>query len=196
MDIAHAALFNLNGITNTLNVLPTADAAVADVQEELFAMDAVASAQSVTAVTEAVRDAFDQMLGIIQVMVVAIMLLALLIAFNTASINLEARARDHATMFAFGVKLRTATRMAITESFIIGVAATAIGIAGGLAMVWWMTQRLLTETLPDFGLPVLLEPQTVAIVSIMGVIVVALAPLLTVRKMRHMDLPGTLRLME
>lgn len=196
MDLDHAALFNLEGITNTLNVLPASGATVSDVQQELFALDAVASVQSVTAVTEAVRDAFDQLLGIIQVMVVAILLLALLIAFNTASINLEARARDHATMFAFGVRLRTAIRMAITESFVIGLAATTLGIIGGLALVWWMTQRLLTETLPDFGLAVLLEPQTVAIVAVMGVVVVALAPLLTVRRMRRMDLPGTLRLME
>ncbi len=196
MDLDHASLFNLQGITNTLNLIPAPPHNVTDVQRELFAMEPVASVQSVTAVTEAVRDAFDQLLGIIQVMVVAILFLALLIAFNTASINLEARARDHATMFAFGVKVRTAVRMAITESALIGVVATGLGIAGGMAMVWWMTQRLLTETLPEFGLPIILAPETVGIVAIMGVVVVALAPLLTVRKMRRMDLPGTLRLME
>ncbi len=93
-------------------------------QRELFDTDAVASVQSVTAVTEAVRNAFEQMLGIIQVMVVAVLLLALLIAFNTAAINLDARAREHATMFAFGVKVRTALRMAVTESLVIGIVAT------------------------------------------------------------------------
>jgi len=192
----HAGLFNLEGITNSLNLLPAPGATLTEVQQELFALGSVASVQSVTAATEAVRDAFDQILGIVQVMVVAVLFLALLIAFNTAAINLEARARDHATMFAFGVKVRTALRMASVESFIIGTMATVLGFAGGLAMVWWMTQQLLAETLPDFALPVLLQPSTVLVVSVMGVLAVSAAPLLTLRRMRRMDLPGTLRLME
>lgn len=196
IDLDHAALFNLEGIVNSLNVLPATGATLADVQQELFAVGSVASVQSVTTATDAVRDAFEQIVGIIQVMVVAVLFLALLIAFNTAAINLEARARDHATMFAFGVKVRTALRMAAVESFTIGSMATILGVGGGLAMVWWMTQRLLAETLPDFALPVVLEPTTIAVVAIMGVLVVSLAPLLTVRRMRRMDLPGTLRLME
>lgn len=196
MDIEHAGLFNLEGATNTLSVLPVPGRSTADIQRELFGLDHVSSVQGVTAITEAVRDAFDQLLGIIQVMVVAILLLALLIAFNTAAINLEARAREHATMFAFGVKIRTALRMAIVESFLIGVAATVVGIAGGFAMVWWMTQILLTETLPDFALQALISAGTLVAVVIMGVVVVTLAPILTVRRMRRMDLPGTLRLVE
>ncbi len=192
----HAGLFNLDGIANTVNVLPAGGMATTDVQRELFDLQAVASVQSVTAVTDAVRDAFGQILGVIQVMVFAVLLLALLIAFNTAAINLEARAREHATMFAFGVKMRTALRIAMTESLVTGVAATMLGIAGGLAMVWWMTSRLLAETLPEFALPVVLQTETLLFVVIMGVVVVAVAPLLTVRRMRRMDLPGTLRLME
>ncbi|MCP3974818.1 MAG: ABC transporter permease [bacterium] len=196
MHLDHVAMFNLEGIANALNVLPAAGFTLTEVQEELFALDSVASVQSVTTATQAVRDAFEQTLAIIQVMVVAILFLALLIAFNTAAINLEARARDHATMFAFGVKVRTALRMAAVESFTIGTMATVLGLIGGLAMVWWMTQRLLAETLPDFALPVVLKPTTVIIVAVMGVLAVSLAPLLTVRRMRRMDLPGTLRLME
>jgi len=196
MDITNADLMALEGVTNSMNVLPVAGATVAAVQQELFELDAVASVQSVTAVTEAVRGAFDQVLGIIQVMVVAVLLLALLIAFNTAAINLDARSREHATMFAFGVRVRTATGMAVSESFVIGVVATIIGIGGGLAMVWWMTERLLAETLPDFDLEVAIQPSTIAVVVIMGVVAVSLAPLLTVRRMRKMNLPGTLRYVE
>jgi len=196
MDIAHADLMSLAGIANAVNVLPGEGVSTADVQRELFQLDGVASVQSVTAVTEAVRDAFDQMLGIIQVMVVAVLLLALLIAFNTAAINLDSRAREHATMFAFGVRVRTAMRMAMTEALVVAIAATILGIGGGLAMVWWMTQRLLPETLPDFGLEVALRGSTLATVVAMGVLAVTLAPLLTLRRMRRMDLPGTLRLVE
>jgi putative ABC transport system permease protein len=196
MSISSASAMGLSGISNTVSILPTRAATTTEVQQELFAIGAVASVQAVTAVTDAVRDAFEQMLGIIQVMVVFVLLLALLIAFNAAAINLDARAREHATMFAFGVRLRTAMRLAMTESFIVAVVATIIGIAGGLAMVWWMTQRLLPETLPDFALQVAISPSTVVVVVVMGVLAVTLAPLLTLRRLRRMDLPGTLRFVE
>jgi putative ABC transport system permease protein len=196
MDLDHAALFNLEGIVNTLNVLPVHGATVEDVQHELFAFESVAAVRSVTASAEAVRDAFGPLLDIVQVMVVAVLVLAMLIAFNTAAINLEARAREHATMFAFGVPVRTALRMAITENLVIGTLATLIGLAGGLGMVWWMTQRLLADTLPDFALEVVFQPVTLAIVVVMGVLAVAAAPLFTLPRMRRMDLPGTLRLVE
>ncbi len=196
MDLSQAELFNLVGIANGMNVLAAPGYSTADVQQALFELEQVSSVQSVTAVTDAVRDAFNQMLGIIQMMVTVVLLLALLIAFNTASINLEARAREHATMFAFGVKVRTALRMAVTESLVIGILATMVGVAGGFAMVWWMTQMLLAETLPDFALEAIIGSGTLVTVVIMGVVVVTLAPLLTVRRMRKMDLPGTLRLVE
>jgi putative ABC transport system permease protein len=196
VDLSHTQLFNLTGVVNGMNVRPVPGATTSDVQQELFTMQHVASVQSVTAVTDAVRDAFNEFLGVVQMMVGVVLLLALLIAFNTAAINLDARAREHATMFAFGVRLRTALRMALTESFVIGVAATLLGVAGGFAMVRWMTQVLLTETLPDFTLETTISPGTLLAVALMGIVAVTLAPLFTVRRMRRMDLPGTLRLVE
>ncbi len=196
VDLDHAGVFGLAGIANAANVLPAPGAGTADVQRELFPLGHVAAVQSATAVTDAVQEAFDQFLGVVRVMVAAVLLLALLIAFNTAAINLDARSREHATMFAFGVRVRTALRMAVTESLVIGVAGTVLGFAGGLAMVWWMTQSLLASTLPEFALFVVLRASTVVLVVVMGVGAVAAAPLLVVRRMRRMDLPGTLRLVE
>jgi putative ABC transport system permease protein len=189
-------LFNLVGLANGLNVLPAAGVTEADVQRELFGFDFVASVQPVTAVTEAVRDAFGQVVGIIQVMVVAVLILTALIAFNTAAINFDARARELATMFAFGVKVRTALGMATTESFVIGVTATAAGILGGLAMVWWTTQRLLAETLPEYALEVVAAGRTLGAVALVSILAVTIAPIFTVRRMQHMDLPSRLRLVE
>jgi putative ABC transport system permease protein len=191
-----ASLFNLSGLANGLNVLPSDGVAAADVQRELFAFDWVTSVQPVTAVTEAVRDAFEQVLGIIQVMVVAVVLLTALIAFNTAAINFDARSREHATMFAFGVRVRTALRMATTESFVVGVVATALGILGGLVMVWWMTQQLLAETLPEYALEVTARGATLGFVAAVGIVAVTIGPIFTVRRMRRMDLPSKLRLVE
>ncbi len=196
MDSGDAGIFNLAGITNALTLEPSSSATVADVQRELFDMESVASVVAVRVITESVRNAFDEVLGVIDVMAVAVLLLVLLIAFNTASINLESRAREHATMFAYGVKVRTALRIAATEGLVLGVAATVLGIAGGSTMVWWITSEVLGNTMPDVALGVVLRPLTLALTAGLGILAVTVAPVLTVRRMRRMDLPGTLRLVE
>jgi len=63
-------------------------------------------------------------------------------------------------------------------------------------LVRWFVGSVFPRTAPDIGLLLWLTPQTLAVVVAMGVAAVALAPLLTARKMGRMDLPGTLRVME
>lgn len=196
MDIAHADLMGMDGITNLVQIDPVASASEGDVQRELFDVDAVASVQSVTASTRAVKDQMGQVTAFIQMMAFVVLLMALLIAYLTASISLDARAREQATMFAYGVRVRTVMGMAMTESLIIGVVATVLGVAGGIGAVWWMTSQLLSNTLPDFGIAVALRPETLALTLLLGIGVVAIAPLFTLRRMRRMDVPGTLRLVE
>jgi putative ABC transport system permease protein len=99
-------------------------------------------------------------------------------------------------MFAFGVRIRTALRMAIVESFVVGLIATIVGVAAGLGVVWWALNSLMADTMPDFAPDLFLNPGTLVSVALLGIVVVALAPVFTVRRMRRMDLPGTLRLME
>jgi putative ABC transport system permease protein len=196
LDTADVGILGLNGITNVIQVEPGAGFDLGDVKRELFAVDAVASVQSATGATETVRNLIDQFMVIIQLMAFVVLAMAMLIAFLTASISLDARVREHATMFAFGVKVRTAMRMAMTESLVIGIVGTVLGLAGGIAAVWWMTTALLSGTMPDFGMNVALEPTTIIVTVLLGIGVVVVAPLFTARRLRRMDLPGTLRLVE
>ncbi len=196
MDAADASLMRLTGIVNTVQVDPVDTIADGDLQRELFSLPGVASVLPVLSVTEALEEQMGIFTSVIQLIAVLVTVLAVLIAFLTSSISLDARVREHATMFAYGVRIRTALRMAVTESVIIGVVATVIGIAGGLAMLSWMTSSLLASTLPDIGLNVVLDPATVVTVVVLGVVAVAVAPLFNVRRMRRLDLPGTLRLVE
>lgn len=46
------------------------------------------------------------------------------------------------------------------------------------------------------GMDVALEPATPATIVVMGIVAVVVAPVFTTRRMRRMDLPGTLRLVE
>jgi putative ABC transport system permease protein len=52
------------------------------------------------------------------------------------------------------------------------------------------------QIMPELQFEVTLAPTTVLIALIVGVVVVALAPLFAVRKMNRMDIPSTLRVME
>ncbi len=196
LDKSHADIMGLDGITNMVQVLPEPTVAEIDVQRELFAIPNVASVQDVSTTTQNIRDQLGEFTSIIGMFVIPVVLLTMLIAFLTASINLDARSREHATMFAFGVRIRTALAMAVTESSIIGVVATALGVVGGLAVLEWMNRALFSSTLPDVGIEVTLRVSTAITVAVLGIVAVAVAPLFTARRMRRMDLPGTLRLVE
>jgi putative ABC transport system permease protein len=196
MDISDAGVMGLDGFANQVFVQPADGVSDGDVRRALFGLDGVASVQPAAEGIQLVRESIGEILGVLQVIAGFALLLALLIAFNSASIALEARSRDHATMFAFGVRIRTALRIAVVESFVVGVLATILGVAAGLGVVWWALDALLGDTMPDFAVSLYLQPATLATAAILGVVVVALAPLFTGRRMRRMDLPGTLRLME
>ena len=71
-----------------------------------------------------------------------------------------------------------------------------LGIAAGVAVVSWTMKDLLGDTLPDLGAVVTLAPASVVTAALVGIGAVALAPLLTVRRLRRMDIPATLRVVE
>lgn len=73
----------------------------------------------------------DEHMGILSVAVFATHLLVLLIAFNTSSIGMDERARDHVTMLTFGPPVRSVLALTVVETAMVGAIATAAGIVGG-----------------------------------------------------------------
>lgn len=91
----------------------------------------------------------------------AVLALALLIAFNSTSITVDERAREHATMFAYGVPVRTILRMSVIESVLTGLLGTAAGIGAGYVVLRWIVEHLMPSTLPEIGMHAFLAPTTV-----------------------------------
>jgi putative ABC transport system permease protein len=60
----------------------------------------------------------------------------------------------------------------------------------------WLIRVLLPDTFPEIGILPTLSPSTVATAVVLGTVAVALAPLFTMRRLRRMDIPATLRVME
>ena len=196
MDEAALSLLGADGLANVIYANPASGFTTGDVQRELFSLEAVGSVQKATATADDLDDLMAQFVGILQAVAFFVLMLAVLMAFNSASISFEERQREHATMFAYGVRVRKALRMAVVENLTIGIVATLLGFGGGLWMLWWVVNITAAETMPDIGLLVELSPATLVTVIVLGIAAVALAPLFTARRMRRMDLPGTLRVME
>jgi putative ABC transport system permease protein len=187
----------LAGLANTIDISPAEGVEVGDLQRSLFTSASVVSVQRADSQSEIIRDFLDTFIAVFQLFEGIVLLLAVLIAFNAAGISVEERRRELATMFAFGVPRWKAVRITVVESLTIGIIATTLGIAGGMGLLWWFLFRLAPQSMPEVGFDLVLAPASVGIAVVVGVVAVGLAPLLTApRRMRHMDVPSTLRVME
>ena len=189
-------LLGASGVANFLQAVPADGATTGDVQRELFTKSGVASVQPVATVGRIFRDAMDEFVGLLRGIQLFILLLAFLIAFNASSINADERAREHATLFAFGLPVRRVATMDVVEAALIGVLGTIVGIAGGLLALRGIASFIVSNTLPDVKLTVDVATGTYVTTVVMGVVAVAIAPLFTIRRLRRMDIPSTLRIVE
>jgi putative ABC transport system permease protein len=196
LDPASASSFNLTESTNLLIVQPAAAVTANTLGKALLAVPGVASAESARATTEGMRTSLNQYLGILQIAGAITLLLALLISFNTASIGMDERRREHATMLAFGLPGRTVLALNVAESALLGALGTVLGVVGGYAMLVWMTKTTVPSVMPDIGVTATLAPATFLLAFLLGTGVVAAAPLLTFRRLRKLDIPSALRLVE
>jgi putative ABC transport system permease protein len=117
-------------------------------------------------------------------------------AYNTTRSNIDERRRDIATMFAFGTRVRTVLRMAMLENLVIGLMGTAVGLGlGWLTLNAVMLDRI-ESIAPDMNIIVSVSSTTYLWAVVIGVIVVAVTPLVLTRRLVKMDIPSTLRVIE
>ena len=195
LDASTAERFGLAGAANTvqLALAPGADADA--VKRAVFEQPGVASAQPADATVTLLEDVMASFTDIFRFVELFVLVLALLIAFNAAAINVDERAREHATMFAFGVRPRSVLRGITVEGVIVGLLGTLFGIGLGLLAVRWIIGGAATD-MPDLGMVVTVSLGTIATALLLGIVAVGLAPLFTFRRLRKMDIPSTLRVME
>ncbi len=195
-DIRHAGLSGLAGYTNVISGAPAQGETVSTVKRALFGVPSVGAVRGLAETSQATQDVFEQFTGIFVVIQAFVLGLALLIAFNTANINADERARDHATMFAFGVPVRRVLGVLIMEGLLLGLLATVLGVVLGYGLLLWILRVILPRSAPDLWVPLAMDVPTLAVTLAAGVAVIGLAPVLTIRKLRRMDVPSTLRVLE
>jgi putative ABC transport system permease protein len=196
VDRSQLDAFGVPGLTNAAYVLPAPGYTPDDVERELFRIDGVSSVQPVAVTAKLAEDSLEEFTAIFQVLQIFILFLAVLIAYNATSINADERARERATLFAFGLRLRRVVALETVEGLLIGLLGTVVGVGMGLLVVRWIVTNTLQTTMPDMGLDVVISGTTILTAVVLGVLAVAIAPLLTIRRLRRMDIPGTLRVVE
>jgi len=196
VDSSLLAAFGAEGLANQAYVLPAVGYTPEDVQRALFFLPGVTSVQPVATASEVLRDTMKQFTGIFRVLEGFILLLALLIAYNSTSINADERARERATLFAIGMSRGRVIVLEVAEGLMYGLLGTAAGLAVGNLVVRWIVTSVVSSTMPEMGMEAVMSGTTVLTAVVMGVVAVAVAPLLTVRRLRRMDVPGTLRVVE
>jgi putative ABC transport system permease protein len=191
-----AEALGLGGLANSLDVLPEAGVDPEAVVRELVLLPGVATAQPASATTEALRETIDEFRAILVVPIAVGLLLAVLIAFNSSTIEADERQRENATMFAFGLGPRVPIGVAMGESLVVGVIGTAIGMVLGIVMLGWIVNVQFPDVVPDVGARIVISAGTLGWAALAGIVAVALAPLLTLPRVRRMDVPSSLRVME
>ncbi len=183
----------LGGLVNTLAVTPTGDSQ--QLTRDVFGQPGVTVVRPVTATTRILRDwvgDFSEFLRIVEIIVLP---LALLIAYNAASVASEERAREHATMLAIGMRTRTIISTAMAESTLIGMLGTILGLIGGWFALGWVI-HVASQTLPDLGLDRTIHLGTYTVAALVGVVAVGLAPILLTRRVSRINIPATIRTVE
>jgi putative ABC transport system permease protein len=184
------------GLVNRISVAPAAGRSADEVKTALLHQPAVTAVQGAAATTDAVDRAMEQFNEILLVTVTIAAAMSLLIAFNAAAINADERAREHATMFAYGVPVDRVIRGGMAEALLIGALGTAVGLIAGRTLLSWIINTNMRETMPDIGGLISIGPTSYLLAVIAGVAVVALAPLLTLRRLQRTDMSATLRVVE
>jgi len=196
LDASQVGLFDLDGIVNQVAVEPADGATASDVQRALFVKEGVTSVQEVAVLGRLLEDRLAEFTGILRILEGFGLALALLISLNSATLTMEERRREQATMFAFGLPVRTVLRTIVVETFLMAVLGTAIGIGTGYLALRWLLSMFTTTTFPELGLVPTLSPGSLVLIVVLGVGVATLAPVLAVRRLLRTDIPSTLRVLE
>ena len=196
MSLHQADLMGMEGLANALDLYPAPGVSTEDVRRAMFEQPGIASVQAVGDIADGLEETIELIQSVMLLIQAVVVVLAFLIAFNSTSINVDERVREIATMFAFGLPIRTATRMQAVENLITGVFGTILGVAFGYVAIVWMVEGQIAEMMPEIKFLIDVSPGTIFAAAVLGIVVVGLTPLLSIRKMTKMDIPATLRVME
>lgn len=138
-------------------------------------------------VTKEMQDSFQQAMGFFNTFMMIFAVIALLVGafmiFNTFSITVAQRTRENGLLRALGASKRQVLGSVIAEAVAVGVIASAVGLAAGIAMAAGLEGLL--NALGLLGLPMsglVFSIRTVIVAGLAGLLVTLVAALSPARK--------------
>ena len=197
MDLSQAPAWGYGGLANIVTGVPAAGSSLNDVKRSLFGSDkGIARVQGLEDSFTSVQDSIDQAQSFFFTARIFVIVLVMLVAFNVANINVDERAREHATMFAYGVPVRQVIGNLSLEVVLLSAAAVLIGGLFGYALLLWMVLFLVPTVVPEIGAIVSIGPIEMTLYLAVALAGVALAPTFSARKLKKLFIPGALRVAE
>lgn len=197
MDLSQASTWGFGGLANIVTGVPADGSSLNDVKRSLFGSGTgVALVQGLGETFQSLEDSLELAEDVFFITRIFVIFLVMLIAFNTANINVDERSRDHATMFAYGIPVRRVIANLSVEGLLLGVVAVVLGGLFGYALLLWMALFLMPTAIPEIGLIVSVRWWEMAVSFVLALAAIALAPVFSGRKLKKMFIPGQLRVME
>ena len=197
MDLSQVSTWGFGGLANIVTGVPADGSSLNDVKRALFGSGTgVALVQGLNETFQSLEDSLEQSSSVFVITRIFVIFLVMLIAFNTANINVDERSRDHATMFAYGIPVRRVIANLSVEGMLLGVVAVVLGGLFGYALLLWMALFQMPTAVPDVGMIVSVRWWEMAASFVVALAAIALAPLFPGRKLKKMFIPGQLRVME
>lgn len=100
------------------------------------------------------------------------------VIFNTLSITVAQRSRELATLRTLGASRRQVLRSVLLEAFVLGAVASALGLALGVALAHGLKSLFAALSLDLPTGPLLLEPRTVIVSLLAGIVITVVAGLI------------------
>ncbi|UCE14933.1 MAG: ABC transporter permease [Candidatus Heimdallarchaeota archaeon] len=195
-DMSNNQVFNLTGVANSVMILPKAGVTEVTIQKNFFVLPGYTGIQSVTKLVKVYEELIEIFKSIFDVLQYIVLILALLLVYNTSSVNIDERTRELATMAAFGTPIRTSSWILMLESMIMGILGTLTGFFLFAPLVLEVVEARVDEAMNEIWLTAYLYPESIVILLLIGVVLVTLIPLLSIRKLTKMDLTSALRVVE
>lgn len=196
MDIDDEPVMGLHGIVNTATLVPRRGVPMGHLQRTISSMPGVAWALPAAALSDTIRDVLSLVTDLFVVLQIVIGLLAFLVAYNSTRIASDERARENATMMAFGVPIPRIVLAGVGESLVLGIVGVGVGIGVGIGVFHWVLDTVFPAAVPELSVLPDVTAWSFLITAIIGLAATAAAPTLIVRQLRRMDVPSTLRYVE
>lgn len=196
MDLRDEPVMGLRDIVNTVVVVPRPGVAVDALQQAVARLPGVASALPARSLAGTMKSILDLVANLFVVLQVVIGVLALLVAYNASTAGTDERSREHATMLAFGVPVGRVVAAAAQESLVLGLAGVGVGIGLGMAVLAWVLSTVFPAAVPDLAVIRATNTGSYLVTALIGTAAAVTAPVLVTRRLRRMNLPGTLRHVE